>query len=260
MVGLVAIATACGGSPAGRDPVGQSSSPAVASSPTALVPLASAPGNSAPGNSAPGARVPGSTAAPNAVPPAPPAPSRAVAPDRLPVPLIPPTQNLERLPQVRVGRSDPFAAVGTEPVVISMPPPAAPAAPAAPVAVAPPAVAVAPVPSQPAGTGAPTVLPPVPVPVAPPVAVAPPATTPSLARRIEISGVVQIGDRVNLIVQVPQESTSRTVRAGEYLGNGTVLVKHIEVAPNREPRVILVENGVEIVRTVGDGGSLMSAR
>jgi Tfp pilus assembly protein PilP len=93
-------------------------------------------------------------------------------------------------------------------------------------------------------------LPPVTVPAAP-IAAAPT----QLASSIEVSGVVQAGDRTSAIVQLPQEG-SRYVSAGDYLANGRILVKRIEIgSANTDPVVILEQNGVEVIRTVGSGES-----
>jgi predicted small lipoprotein YifL len=177
----------------------------------------------------------------------------------LPVPsLIAPTGVLQRLPQVQAGRGDPFSAVATTPVIV-----------------APNPVANSqriPVPPEP------TVLQTVPlVPSAPPTAALPPLSNSTqfpeqtipipaaiprnsvsspvqLASTIEITGVVQVGTQVSAIVQVPNEGSSRYVRPGDYLASGRVLVKRIDITPNEEPRVILVQDGVEVVRTVGNAG------
>lgn len=185
--------------------------------------------------------------------------SRAVAPGVLSVPnLTIPTSALNRLPQVRAGRSDPFGSLNPEPTVVAAAPATVPAAGPAP-AVAPPApVILNPAPAVPQNPA--PVISTVPVARAQAPAAAPTVAAPApLAQTIEISGVMQVGNRVHVIVRVPQESTSRTVGAGEYLANGTVLVKRIEMQANREPRVILEQNGVETVRTVGDSSSLMSS-
>jgi hypothetical protein len=50
---------------------------------------------------------------------------------------------------------------------------------------------------------------------------------------------------------VPEETTSRYVQAGQRLANG-VLVKRIEMNQGINPVVILEQNGIEVVRTVGD--------
>lgn len=174
----------------------------------------------------------------------------------VPVPqLIPPTAALERVPQVDLGRPDPFATLVVPPTLSYRSPDPVPAAnPApAPVAVAPAPVATVPV----------TTLPPLPslqpaptdINRLPSVAVPDRLVTPrSNAQTIEISGVVEVGGKTSVIVQVPEERSSRYVHVGDYLVNGSVLVKRVEMGT--EPIVVLEENGVEVTRYVGGGNSL----
>jgi hypothetical protein len=79
-----------------------------------------------------------------------------------------------------------------------------------------------------------------------------------LARAVQVTGVVQVGDQVYAIVNAPNEPTSRYVQEGQRLAGGQVLVRRIEM--NRaEPVVILEQNGVEVVRAVGEGGAPVPA-
>jgi Tfp pilus assembly protein PilP len=75
-----------------------------------------------------------------------------------------------------------------------------------------------------------------------------------LADAIEISGVVEVGGKTSVIVQVPNERTSRYVYVGDYVSNGNVLVKRVEMGI--EPVVVLEEDGAEVTRYVGNGSSL----
>lgn len=175
----------------------------------------------------------------------------------LPMPnLIPPTTSIERVPQVDAGRPDPFASLNLAPTVVQVKPPVTPAAPTVPVASA-PVVSVA-VPQQ-----SPQLLPLPPLlPAAenfnlPPLSVPAPVPQRSLAETIEISGVVEVGGRRNVIVKVPDEHTSRYVAVGERMGNGTVLVKRVEMG--LEPVVILEQGGREIVRSIGANSALVGA-
>jgi hypothetical protein len=179
----------------------------------------------------------------------------AVQPSSVPN-LIPPTTTVERVPQIDTGRSDPFASLGLMPSVTIKPKPAAapaatlPAAPAAiPVAaVAPPPSTVFPLPPLiPASTNLP------PLPIGSPPSVSVPSQTPprSLAETIEISGVVELAGKTNVIIQVPNEHTSRYAAVGERLDNGKVLIKRVEMG--LEPVVILEQGGREIARSVGSG-------
>lgn len=177
--------------------------------------------------------------------------------------LIVKTDPLRRLPQVRVGRSNPFASLAVNPTVVAVPTVSSSigSVPAAPQILPSPVTDTATAPNLPLS---PQSLPnsPLPaIPVAPtgavsPVPVAPP---PSLAQQIRVSGAIQVGDRLSIIVEVPNEHTSRSVSVGDYVGNGSVLVKRIEMRGSQEPRVVFEENGVDVVREVGDVSPLMSS-
>lgn len=158
--------------------------------------------------------------------------------------LIQPTNLPGHTAQIRSGRSDPFAPLDSQAIVISSRPPAPPA-PAAPLPV-PQAISTVPVQAAP--------LPPVAVDENPaiaddPVAVAP-APSSRLADTIEIMGVVDAGGQISIILRVPNERTSRYVRVGEYLANGQVLVKRVDMQSGGEPIVILEQDGMEIPRYV----------
>ncbi|MEM9276864.1 MAG: hypothetical protein AAGA80_28585 [Cyanobacteria bacterium P01_F01_bin.143] len=76
-----------------------------------------------------------------------------------------------------------------------------------------------------------------------------------LADNVLITGLIELGDRIQLIVQAPEETSTRYVEVGQYLSNGQILVKRIEPGfPS--PTVILEENGIEVAKVVGqvEGG------
>lgn len=87
---------------------------------------------------------------------------------------------------------------------------------------------------------------------APAIAALPPLPEPTLAKAVEVSGVVVVGGIAEAIVKAPNEATSRYVRAGQRLSNGQILVKRIEVNSGSDPVVILEQNGVEVARGVGE--------
>ena len=101
-------------------------------------------------------------------------------------------------------------------------------------------------------SAAPTVSPTPMVAPEPQIPALPPPPEPTLARAVEVSGVVQIGNEPQAIVKAPNEATSRYVRVGQRLSQGQVLVKRIEVNEGSEPVVILEENGIEVAKLVGD--------
>lgn len=196
----------------------------------------------------------------------------------VPVPgLMQSTNSTARIPQIASGRPDPFAAVVTSPVVVpgstsgaSRPVPqvapvprvvaAAPARPDPVVVTAParpapaPVVVTAPLPQlQPSASDFTTI--PLPPPAPFPAMVPAPPT--SVANVIEVTGVVQVGQKVSAIIKVPAESTSRYVSEGEYLAGG-ILVKRIELGTREEPIVVLEQNGVEIIKAVGSAGNTVA--
>jgi hypothetical protein len=157
------------------------------------------------------------------------------------------------VPEVAAGRNDPFSAVANAPIVTrAAAPTTSPAIATLPTVTLNPPIATVPL-------ALPQVNPaPADVSALPPVSVVPNPTAPSsLASTIEVSGIVQAGDRTSAIVRVPSEGTSRYVNEGDYLANGRILVKRIDVSADAEPVVILEQDGIEVIRTVGSGGALV---
>lgn len=77
---------------------------------------------------------------------------------------------------------------------------------------------------------------------------------PAVASVIAVSGIVQVGTTPKAIIKAPNEDYSRYVQAGEYISNGQVLVKRIEMRGSAYPTVVFEEDGVEFARRVGAGG------
>jgi len=65
---------------------------------------------------------------------------------------------------------------------------------------------------------------------------------------VELTGVVQVGDRVGVIVREGQGQSSRHVFAGDLLAGG-VRVKSVDVSA-QQPLVILEYQGQEYTRVV----------
>jgi hypothetical protein len=82
----------------------------------------------------------------------------------------------------------------------------------------------------------------------------------ALAELIEVSGAVQVGGRWSIIVKESSTQTSRYVKLGDYLENGKVLVKRVIAQPGADPLVVLQQNGVEVVRSVGSATGVMASR
>ncbi|MBI4780698.1 MAG: hypothetical protein HY785_05185 [Oscillatoriophycideae cyanobacterium NC_groundwater_1537_Pr4_S-0.65um_50_18] len=177
-----------------------------------------------------------------------PRPSTSTALNPLPVPnLIPATTIPERLPEVTTNRPDPFATLLMSPTRItrvpSQPVPSPSNQPLPTVATAPATVPIATMPAptipvfQPPAGG-------LSLPITPPI---------SAAQAIEVSGVVQTGNTISIIIKSPDERTSRYVSVGDRLANGRVLVKRVEMGA--EPVVILEQDNAEVVKAIGSSGS-----
>jgi len=200
--------------------------------------------------------------------------------------LIPSTDSGARLRTIQIGRQDPFSAVPVTPQIVAattalgtgMPralPPLPRTLPPLPRAL-PPLPRTRNLPKQPAARSAPTnnrsqprassppsqpssppssrpqpsePIAPQPLPDFEPAL--PPLPEPDLARAVRVTGVVQVGNEVRAIVEPPDE-TSRYVRIGDYLANGQVLVKRIDLNAGPQPVVILEQFGIEVARPVGD--------
>ncbi|MBW4527643.1 MAG: hypothetical protein KME18_21065 [Phormidium tanganyikae FI6-MK23] len=84
-----------------------------------------------------------------------------------------------------------------------------------------------------------------------PIRTLPPLPDPTLAKAVQVTGVIVVGGVPQAIVQAPNEATSRYVQVGQRISNGQVLVKRIEMNGGSDPIVILEQNGVEVARGVG---------
>jgi hypothetical protein len=180
--------------------------------------------------------------------------------------LIQSTNATERGTEVLKGRTDPFAQVGGISVPDTLPSKgvkSVPKLPRLPIRLVPKATPVASnIPKNPVATlipiakkpknnsVLPRVLPQV-VPNPKLVSVLPPTENPDLARAIFVSGIVQTSLGIQAIIKVPDEPTSRYVRAGQPLVNG-VLVKRIEMNQGSDPVVVLEQYGIEVAKTVGE--------
>lgn len=73
-----------------------------------------------------------------------------------------------------------------------------------------------------------------------------------LAQNVEVSGIIQVGRDIQVIVKAPNEQTTRYVKVGQKIANGEVLVKRVEQLKESEPVVILEQNGIEVRKVVGE--------
>ncbi|RZM77301.1 hypothetical protein [Leptolyngbya iicbica] len=67
---------------------------------------------------------------------------------------------------------------------------------------------------------------------------------------VELTGIVQVGDRVGVIVREGNGQTSRHVFAGDLLAGGQVRLKSVDLS-SQQPLVILEYQGKEYTRIVG---------
>lgn len=181
--------------------------------------------------------------------------------------LVSSTPSEDRLSVIAAGRPDPFAPV-IQSTGASLKPGQNPAAASATVAVsadrepvssALPTTSIArtpDLPPLPSPNAAPPPLPSIPVAANPlPIPALPdafPQASPvpqSPVEALELTGVVQVGDRVGVIVREGNGQTSRHVFAGDLLGGG-VRLKSIDLSA-REPLVILEYQGQEYTRMIG---------
>jgi hypothetical protein len=78
---------------------------------------------------------------------------------------------------------------------------------------------------------------------------------PLQAMAVEISGVIEVAGRTQVIVKLPTESFSRYIEVGERVADGKVLVKRVEGQNSLSPTIVLEEVGVEVPRKIGDKSS-----
>lgn len=184
--------------------------------------------------------------------------------------LVTSTRSDERLSVVTTGRVDPFApitqTIGATSSRAKPPTAASPTVP--PVAVSPgiplPTTAVSNTPDLPP---VPTVnFAPQPLPSLPPIPVAAnplpiPSSLPNSlpqsisipqdpVQAVQLTGVVQVGDRIGVIVREGNGQTSRHLFEGDMLAGGQIRIKSIDLSA-QEPLVILEYQGKEYPRMVG---------
>ncbi len=78
-----------------------------------------------------------------------------------------------------------------------------------------------------------------------------PAAKPEQAPALEISGVIEVAGKTQVIVKLPSESFSRYVEVGDRIADGKVLVKRVEDRQSLSPTIVLEEVGIEVPRKIG---------
>ncbi|MCA1903290.1 MAG: hypothetical protein LDL47_00420 [Cyanobacteria bacterium KgW148] len=148
--------------------------------------------------------------------------------------LIEPTDRKERLNELKAndGRKDPFQELDAQ--VPPLPPPPKAGQPASP-------------PPRPATPSRGTITIKEPI-----VAEVPPPPDPAEAKAVKVSGILQIGQEVVAIASVPGDRLpTRTIRPGQKIADGKVLVKSIDTS-GLTPAVVLEQFGIEVRRGVGE--------
>jgi len=177
-------------------------------------------------------------------------------------PGLPYTSPADRLSQVKVGRPDPFAP--TETIVVNVDPQPAEQPATLATSASPPLapLQLAPVQTVPVAVNVGGMTPSQAVPLPPPVSVptselptlsvaaSAPVSPTHLADQMQLKGIVEVNQQWQAIVWEPQNSISKTVRAGDVIGNGQVKVRRIEQTSNGLLRLVLEQNGIEVIHTV----------
>ena len=94
-------------------------------------------------------------------------------------------------------------------------------------------------------------LPPLPTEIGPAIP-PPPPVPPTISENVQVTGVVEVGGEVQVIVQLPGSSSGRYVRVGDVIAGGRVLVKRVDGIQSTNPIVILEEDGSEYPRFLGE--------
>jgi hypothetical protein len=80
----------------------------------------------------------------------------------------------------------------------------------------------------------------------------PVAAKPLQAMAMEITGVIELAGKTQVIVKLPNESFSRYVEVGDRVADGKVLIKRVEGQQSLSPTVVLEEVGVEVPHKIGE--------
>lgn len=75
---------------------------------------------------------------------------------------------------------------------------------------------------------------------------------PLQAMAIEISGIIEVEGKTQVIVKLPNESFIRYIDVGSQVANSSIFIKRVEGQESVSPTVVLEEVGVEVARKIGD--------
>lgn len=184
--------------------------------------------------------------------------------------LVRSTASDDRLAIVTTGRSDPFAPItrtigaqispGRREAEAVTPPPVTVSTDRAPVSQSLPTTSISQTPDLPPVPTPNSTLPtlpaiplasnPLPIPALPSSIPGATSVPQSPIESVQLTGVVQVGDRVGVIVREGNGQSSRHVFAGDLLAGGQVRLKSIDLSA-QEPLVILEYQGEEYTRMIG---------
>lgn len=72
-----------------------------------------------------------------------------------------------------------------------------------------------------------------------------------LAEQVVVSGIIELAEVTQIIINAPNEPYTRYVQPGQYVSNGEVLVKRVETGSGGTPIVVLEQSGIEVFKPVG---------
>jgi hypothetical protein len=72
------------------------------------------------------------------------------------------------------------------------------------------------------------------------------------AKAVEVSGVIEVEGKTQVIVKLPNESFSRYVNVGDRIASTNIIVKRIEDRGTISPTIVLAEGGAEVSHKIGE--------
>jgi hypothetical protein len=72
------------------------------------------------------------------------------------------------------------------------------------------------------------------------------------AKAVEVSGVIEVDGKTQVIVKLPNESFSRYINVGDRIANSNIIVKRIEDRGTISPTIVLEEGGAEVSHKIGE--------
>ncbi len=72
------------------------------------------------------------------------------------------------------------------------------------------------------------------------------------AKAVEVSGVIEVDGKTQVIVKLPNESFSRYVNVGDRIASSNIIVKRIEDRGTISPTIVLSEGGAEVSHKIGE--------